>query len=108
MTVRHVISNDVYYRSNDIHFRHMLTVLRGCSCFRTCPNPIIPCPSGMYSLGGAYLNCTECPAGYACPNAASSPMLCSGGKTSKSDFEIESLKIDPRTTLLDVTLVLFF
>lgn len=40
---------------------------------------MVPCPTGMYSLGGASINCTECPAGFACPIASSSPITCTGG-----------------------------
>ena len=40
---------------------------------------MIPCPAGMYSLGGAHLNCTQCPAGFACASASSSPLPCEGG-----------------------------
>ena len=40
---------------------------------------MVRCPGGMYSLGGAILNCTACPPGYACPNVASSPVPCIGG-----------------------------
>ena len=44
-------------------------------------NPPVPCPAGMYSLGGEFYNCTACPAGKACPNPAGAPMDCVNGKT---------------------------
>lgn len=40
----------------------------------------VPCPDGMYSVGGAKFNCTACLAGNACPYAASAPVPCTGGK----------------------------
>ena len=43
-------------------------------------NPPVPCPAGMYSLGGKFDNCTACPAGSACPDPAGAPVACTGGK----------------------------
>ena len=43
-------------------------------------NPPVPCPAGMYSLGGKFDNCTACPAGSACPDPAGAPVGCTGGK----------------------------
>ena len=42
-------------------------------------NPPVPCPAGMYSLGGRFDNCTACPAGSACPDPAGAPVSCTGG-----------------------------
>ena len=42
--------------------------------------PKMPCPAGMFSVGGAVLNCTACRSGTACPFEASSPVACTGGK----------------------------
>lgn len=46
----------------------------------------VPCPKGMYSLGGASTNCTECPAGFECPSAVSNPISCTGGMFNPSIF----------------------
>ena len=42
-------------------------------------NPPVPCPTGMFSLGGRFENCTACPAGSACPDPAGAPVACTGG-----------------------------
>lgn len=49
-------------------------------CFLISSNPPVPCPAGMYSLGGRFENCTACPAGNACPDPAGAPVACTGGK----------------------------
>lgn len=49
-------------------------------CFLISSNPPVPCPAGMYSLGGRFENCTVCPAGNACPDPAGAPVACTGGK----------------------------
>ena len=33
----------------------------------------------MFSLGGRFENCTECPAGSACPDPSGRPKACTGG-----------------------------
>lgn len=49
-------------------------------CLKISSNPPVPCPAGMYSLGGRFENCTACPAGSACPDPAGAPVACTGGK----------------------------
>lgn len=39
----------------------------------------VPCPKGMFSLGGASTNCTECPPRFECPSAVAIPVACTGG-----------------------------
>lgn len=56
-----------------------------CFSFKVCVEIMfrlskVPCPAGMFSLGGSTFNCTACRAGTACPYAASTPVACTGGK----------------------------
>ena len=63
-----------------IHFSQIiLTTLTTNDLFHF-SNPPVPCPAGMYSLGGKFENCTACPAGSACPDPAGVPVSCTGGK----------------------------
>ena len=56
-----------------------LLVTANVICFKMFSNPPVPCPAGMYSLGGRFENCTACPAGNACPDPAGAPVACTGG-----------------------------
>jgi hypothetical protein len=55
-----------------------------CPAGSYCPTPNfnpIACPSGTYSLPGAFV-CTLCPAGYQCPSPSLGPLICDSGSYS--------------------------
>ena len=60
-------------------FRRYCSIWTNRKYFLLFSNPPIPCPTGMFSLGGRFENCTACPAGSACPDPTGKPEPCTGG-----------------------------
>ena len=48
----------------------------------------VPCESGEYSLGGAYLSCIGCDAGSQCVDKSSPPQSCLTGEYSPQNVSV--------------------